>query len=97
MLLQLTRHLRCTAPLQIRRCSTEQAVKCAEPTRFQARIAQLAAADDSIHAVFEQIDEAVVAVEIQLDFRITPAKFGNDRQQKTVADGRHTDAQPTAR
>ncbi|MNK80125.1 hypothetical protein D3C87_998260 [compost metagenome] len=42
---------------------------------MQCRVAQGADADGDVGALFQQVDDQVVAVEFELDVRVEPAEF----------------------
>ena len=81
---------------QIGRRGGDNEAKRPEPARHQPRICQFAAADDHIEAGFDDIDQMVVEVQIQLHLGIAGLEFGQHGQQKTVADGGQAHAQPAA-
>ncbi len=57
----------------------------------------MTAADRHIDALVDQIDDAVVEIEIELDLGIEADEARHDGQKKMIADQRQAEAQPAAR
>ncbi len=68
----------------------------AQGSRHQPGIRQIAAADSDIDLLIDQVDDAIVEIEIEFDFGIALNEFRQHRQQQVITDDRNADAQAPA-
>ncbi|MNG02921.1 hypothetical protein D3C84_859730 [compost metagenome] len=72
---QVLDHQRCAVLLKVSRAGDDVQRAATQRAGMQGRVGQRADADGDVGALFEQVDDQVVAVEFELDVRVEPAEL----------------------
>ena len=86
--LQVFAARRVAMPAQVLRAGQHAPAAVIQRSGMQAGVRQVTDADGQVGTPLEQVDDAVVAVQLQLDLRVTCAKLADQRNDHVQHEGR---------